>query len=487
MIALPLLDIMGCESARTGDLVAPRAAALDPGGELNPRRLCIVVQPNGTLRDEWFPRAGAAGAATETDFTLNHIMGGLERHRSRVTVLKGVHNRLVWGGHFHGTASLLTGTDPTFDPDTGAELPESQVRGLSISVDQAIARHIVATDRTAPADLALALGTMNQTGSGIHDVSYTGPRTQATKLWNPVLLWERLFSTPVGDDDGSERRRRRRASILDDVRDDYVRLQPKLGRTDRERLEQHVDAIREIERRLSVTTRECSTPLRPNAEVFGDFWQFNHRLPEALDLTYELIRLAFACDRTRVVTLLMRMEGQSGGEITFPWLGIGKASDPDNANCGTEWTRRPDCEPNAVCNDRCQGPESTEHHALSHYEHHPGAYEKLKRINRWYCDQFAGFADALARTTEGTGSVLDSSVLMYTSGIARGDHSVDDMPFLLVGSAGGRLRTGRFLDYGRSGRSHNDLLLALLHAFGATDATFGAPAHNGGPLPGLLA
>ncbi len=184
----------------------------------------------------------------------------------------------------------------------------------------------------------------------------------------------------------------------------------------------------------------------------------NH-YPAIGKLQIDLMLMAFACDLTRVGSI---MYSHAGGTPPSPWLGI---------------------------------PEG--HHELSHAgRSDTGARQKLANVKRWYSEQFAYLLDAMKKIPEGTGTMLDNTVVFWGSELAEGDtHSHDDMPFVLAGSCGGYFQTGRHVTYARDtmvsgklrGVSHNDLLVSLCHAMGRTDVmTYGNPAYcRGGPLPRL--
>lgn len=166
-------------------------------------------------------------------------------------------------------------------------------------------------------------------------------------------------------------------------------------------------------------------------------------------LQIDLIAYAFACDFTRVATLMFN--GSGGANMTFPWLGV-----------------------------------TTGHHTLAHEQlESADAREKLTTINTWFAQRLAGLATRLNGYAEGGRSVLDSAVLAWSSELSHGDtHGRTNIPLVLLGGAGGKLRTGRLLDYGMR-YPLNDLWTTLLQAYGSTATSFGDPAFCTGGLPGL--
>jgi hypothetical protein len=175
-------------------------------------------------------------------------------------------------------------------------------------------------------------------------------------------------------------------------------------------------------------------------------------MPAVGRLQMDFLAAAFACDLTRGATLQWT---HAESNQTFPWLNISGA-----------------------------------HHVISHAgDSDAAAQENLTKINTWYATQFAYLLGKLAAVPEGAGTLLDNTVVMWCIEVGKGNnHAHRDLPFLLAGSCGGRLRTGRFVDYmanGAAGRPHNDLLVSLARAMGTQDTTFGDPAHVTGPLSNL--
>jgi hypothetical protein len=129
-----------------------------------------------------------------------------------------------------------------------------------------------------------------------------------------------------------------------------------------------------------------------------------------------------------------------------------------------------------------------EHHTLSHAgDSDSTARDKLIKINVWHSEQVAYLLGRLAAIPDGAGTLLDSTLVLWGNEIGIGNtHTHRDIPWVLAGSAGGYLKTGRFLSYGD--QPHNNLLLSVCHAMGFDETrSFGVPELCTGPLPGLLA
>lgn len=161
--------------------------------------------------------------------------------------------------------------------------------------------------------------------------------------------------------------------------------------------------------------------------------------------------MALACDLTRVATLQWE---RSVGDVRFTWLGADRG-----------------------------------HHSLSHDpDSMADSVEMLTKINTWYAEQLAYLMTRMASIKEGTGTMLDNTVIFWCNELSRGNaHSHPDMPFLLAGGVGGALKTGRFLRYGSTATvPHNNLLVSLMNTMGLPDQTFGDPKYCTGPLVGLV-
>jgi hypothetical protein len=177
----------------------------------------------------------------------------------------------------------------------------------------------------------------------------------------------------------------------------------------------------------------------------------NDSFPAVGSLQMDLLTMALACDITRVASLQW---SRSVSQTRFSWLNITEG-----------------------------------HHDLSHRpDDDAGAVDKLTRINTWYAQQLAGLISRLAATPDGAGGTLfDNTLILWCNELAKGNtHGRVGAPYVLAGSAGGALRTGRYLAYDGQGLPHNNLLVSILNAMGVPDTTFGRAEWCTGPLTGLL-
>jgi hypothetical protein len=237
--------------------------------------------------------------------------------------------------------------------------------------------------------------------------------------------------------------------VLDAVKSDIDELQGKLGQADRMRLEQHLDSIRQVEQVIDNGTDvggNCMLPDMP-APVNGGLYAHDNA-PALWQVQTELLVMALACDLTRVATLQWREA--LGGDSTFTWLG-----------------------------------HTETHHDISHKgDGDPVGQQQMIDINNWFAQQFAYMLELMSAVQESGGSLLDNSLVVWCNELSHGNaHDHRDVPFVLAGSCGGELRTGRHVQY--AGAYHNDLLVSLARAMGLGITTFGNPAYCTGELPNL--
>jgi hypothetical protein len=410
-IALPFLDAMWPRSARA------QAAA-------SARRFLAWYVPNGIHMPDWTP------STTGVNYTLPAILAPLAPVRSEVLVLTGLANRPavvpVAGDHARGTGSFLTAR--TVKKTNGADIQNG------ISIDQRIAE--VIGSATSLPSLQLGAETGGSTGdcdSGYscayaRNISWAGPQSPLAKETNPVSAFDRLFQGADTQIPPAERERRRllRLSVLDTVTDDANRLRLDLGASDRQKLDEYLTGVRALELRiqnLSGSACDVTAPADP-----ADFVAHVRAMSD-------LIVMAFQCDRTRVISF---MELNAGSNQTYPWLGVFDG-----------------------------------HHQISHHQGLEANFAMLRTIDTWEIEQFVYLLQQMASVTEPEGSLLDSSLVFFSSEIEDGDaHRHTNLPILLAGRGGGAVLPGQHLRFSGSPPLAN-LFLTVLRAFGIQDATFG--------------
>lgn len=421
-----------------------------------PRRFLAWFTPNGTIKEDWLPPAGA----TETEWSLSRILKPLEALKGQLIQIEGIDNFAArqngpGDGHMRGMGCMLTGADLLPGRTIGGSgTPAGLAAG--ISVDQEIVAKTKPNTRLPSLELGVQAGSQ---GTVWGYSSYKGPGLALPPNNNPVTVWNRVFGEVGANATDMTlllRTRAQRKSVIDAVNANYRLMAAKVGAEDKKRLEQHMTNVSELGTRLlSATVAPLSkTCVRPDVPAKFDY-AANDKFPDLGKLQMDLLAMALICDVTRVGTLQWE---HSVGDVRFTWLGAQRG-----------------------------------HHSMSH-DPDPATdtatgiltKELLTKINVWFMEQLASFAGKLAAVQdEGGGSVLDNTMLFATNELSRGNvHSQDKMPFLILGKAGGKLRTNRFLKF-PNGTRHNDLLTAFLNVFDVPATTFGKPEWCTAPLKGL--
>ncbi|HXU62008.1 MAG TPA: DUF1552 domain-containing protein [Polyangia bacterium] len=423
-IALPFLEAM----------LPRRAHAVAP-----PRRFIVMFSPNGTL-PSWTP------TGSESSFTLSPILAPLAPHQADLVIVQGLLQQGGGGdGHQTGIGGMLTGTPLNPGPFAGVGAPPAGW-ATGPSVDQRIAEALAAPTPFRSLELGVQVGPADDWGRMI----YRAGNQPLPPTDDPVAVYNTVFSDLHTDPAVLAHQRARHKSILDAVGGEYARIGAQLGSADKQRLDAHLTAVREIETRLTTNLVEnnpaCADPKVPAVAA-----QSNDAFPTVGGIQMDLLAMALACDLTRVASLQW---SRSVSQVRFTWLGI-----PDG------------------------------HHDLSHRsDTDADAVNKLTMINSWYVQQMAALIARLKATPDaGGGTLFDSTLVLWCNELAKGNtHSRQDAPYVLAGTGGGALVTGRFLSYEGQGLNHNDLLVSILNAMGVPDTTFGQASWCRGPLAGFI-
>ncbi len=414
-LALPWLEAMDGAAA---------AAVAAGGGEI-PRRAAFLYVPNGVHMPDWTPRE------TGTRFALPATLKPLEPFRDDLLVLSGLAQRNAGpmgdegGDHARSLACFLTGVHPL--KTDGANIR------AGVSIDQVAAAHV--GHRTRLPSLELGIDPSAQAGSCdagyscaySSNISWKSATMPMAKEVDPRLLFDRLFGSTSRDASPAERARweRRQRSILDFVREDARQLHQQLGATDRRKIEEYLNSVREIELRIEQARALEAAPRRaPDLARPGGV---PPDVREHIRLMLDLLALAFQADVTRIGTFMFANEASNR---PYPFLGV-----PDG------------------------------HHDLSHHGNDSGKHDKIRAINRFHIEQFAYLVGKLKSMKEGDGTLLDHVMIVYGSGISDGDrHNHDDLPILLAGKGGGTIATGRHVRH--DSVPLNNLYLSMLDRFG---------------------
>ena len=261
------------------------------------------------------------------------------------------------------------------------------------------------------------------------NVSWKSATTPMTPENNPRMIFERLFGIGEHGERSQQVQTRliARRSVLDFVMDDARRMQRRLGGNDREKLDQYLTGIRDVEARIQRAEKFGASPDPTQATPAG----IPQSHAEYVDLMYDMMLLAFQTDSTRVATMML---GHDGDNRSFSHMGIAEG-----------------------------------HHDLSHHQNNAERIEKVAKIDLWYAERFAGFLRRLEATPDVDGnSLLHNSRIVYGSGNADGNrHSHDNLPVVLAGAGGGTLTTGRYVQHG--GKPMTNLFLSLADQIGVRD------------------
>ncbi len=432
LLGLPLLNVMGASGR------AAKALATAQGDKSQaPVRMASLFFPNGVWKDKWFPKESGA------DYKLTSSLEPLARHRQQLMVFSGLDKKHSHqgDGHYAKTANFLTGLPVRKTP--GKDI---SVGGMSI--DQFCAQQI---GRMTPLP-SLELG-VDPVVSGIDSnvgytrlygcsISWRSPSTPVAKEINPKLAYERLFLIMKARQSRASRSQPTddKQALLDLVLDDARRLRNQLGRDDQFKLDEYLDSVRDVERRLAFFSKPDPSPWHPPSQPHSDIAApknapKDHQ--EHVRLMLDLMALAFWTDSTRISTFMF-------------------ANDVSSKNFAQ-------LIPGA----------NGSHHEFSHHQNKAEKYEPYAKINRWHTEQLAYLLDKLASIKEGESTLLDNSMIMFGSGMSDGNnHEPSNLPIVLAGRAGGKIKPGRHIA-SPSGTPLCNLYVSMLENMGTPVQSFG--------------
>jgi hypothetical protein len=423
-LAVPLLDAM-----------VPALSALAKTAANPVKRLGFVYIPNGANMAAWTPQGDG------TSFEFTNVMTALQPFRDRITVLSGLANKPAdaWGDgggdHSRGPAAYLNGVHPK--RTEGADIQ------AATTIDQIVARQVGTETQLASLELSTEATDLvgNCGGAGyscvyIDTLCWRSPTTPLPMENNPRTVFEQLFGDGTTAAERSRQLRENR-SILDAVTRELAGFQGKLGAADRTRVNEYLEAIREIERRIQRAEQQSdlnlSLPDRPVG--IPESWE------EHVRLMFDLQVLAYQADITRVITFMMSRELSQRAYVN---LGI---TDP--------------------------------HHGISHHQDDPEKLAKLAKINAYHITLLTYYLEKLRATPDGDGSLLDHMMILYGGGLADGNlHTHAPLPILLAGGGSGTLQGGRHVQYPKDTPLSN-LLLTMVHKMGVPSDQIG---DSTGPL-----
>lgn len=370
------------------DCMRPARTVTAAAAAARPRRSVFIYLPNGVNNREW----QILGAGR--DYTFSPTLSVLEKHRDQITPISGLHHPHGLGNH-HGCQTIWL---------TGGKIGETERN--TISVDQLMAEKMAPHTRFASLELS------NQGRS----LSWNADGILLPAEANPGLVFRRLFAEPEGGINAQRRRLDRRQSILDAVLGEATSLRGKLGGDDRGRLDQYLTSVREVEVRAQRAEQWLEVP-RPQIDSAQASRLSQDvglsRLGDYLRTMYDLIVLAFQTDMTRVVTFSTGEEGKG-------------PSIPDIR----------------IFQDR---------HSLSHHGGNETRLSDLAASDRFNLQQLSYFLDRLREVRDADGPLLDSSMVLFGSGMAYGhSHGNANLPLVLAGGSALGLRHGSHIDFNRA-------------------------------------
>src|SRR5438132_2408034 len=393
-LALPFLEAM-----------VPAATALAQTDARPKPRFVGCFVPHGMAPGYWIPEKEGS------DFDFKFCFKPLEPYRDQVTLFGGLHARSaepppgVTGADHWVAAAFLRGNKP------------KNIAGADVyagtTIDQIIAQKIGQDTLMPSMQLAVEDPGANSSNCGegyscvyTNTISWSSPTQPLPMELNPQVVFERMFGDGTTAEQRSTRRQRDR-SILDSITNNLSRLRKEFSPSDRARLDDYTENVREIERRLEIAMKASTVAPADMTVPVGVPQTFD----EHIKLQFDLVALAFQADITRVGTLLFARDltGRTYPESESPTSGF---------------------------------------HGVSHHGEDPKRIADLSKINQYHVKMIAYLADKLAKTREGDSSLLDRSLILYGSNMGNpNQHLHYDVPHVLIGGANGKLKGGRHLAY----------------------------------------
>ena len=392
-IALPLLDSM-----------VPALTALSQTAAAPVRRFGVFYVPNGMSMPYWWPKS--EGPLTEMPPTLR----SLATYKDNVLLCGGLDDEaadLVKGGGGHARASGTFLTCVPYKIMAGADVH------AAVSMDQLAARELSKETQLASLELGIDSNALVGDCDGPASCAYTNTiawRTPTTPLPvenNPRAVFERLFGTSGSTDPEARLARRRRdRSILDAVGEKLAGLERVIGPADQVKLDEYLEAVRDMERRIEMAERHNARELPVVEQPVGVPSDF----AEHAKLMMDLLAVAYQTDLTRISTFMM---GREISGRAYPEIGV-----------------------------------SDSHHPLSHHQDEAPKLERLHKVNEYHVQQFAYLVDKLAGLPDGDGTMFDSTLFLYGTGISDSNtHFHDDLPIALIGGKQTGITGGRYVRY----------------------------------------
>ena len=415
-MALPWMESL----TAAGEPAVGGAAAAEP-----PVRLAVLFAGNGFHSKEWW----AKGSGREIE--LGKVLEPVAGFREKMLFVKGLYNEQARKGNIHSsqTGNLLSGAPLA----SGGEIRSGT------SFDQ----HLAQTHGRGTKVPSLVLG-CEKSNPSVHKnysmlysshISWTSPTTPTPLELYPALAFDRLFKdeSHAGD-----------VSVLDAVLEPADDLRRRISRADRQKLDEYFESVRDVEARIASAGKKGELqgwrPTLDKPDMPRPADGIPQDIAEHMRLMCDLLVLAFQTDTTRIVTLKLNNDHSA---LRFP--NLPRSDDP------------------------AQGIDYMIHHLLSHSDN-----ADWLKVNRFFTEQLAHVARRLDAIQEGERTALDNSMVLMCSSMMTGNHDNSQLPMVMLGRAGGRIETGRVLDYsGRPERQMCRLYLSLMEKMGVREQAFG--------------
>ncbi len=382
-----------------------------------PTRFAVLFAGNGFHSKEWWAKGSGS------NMELGRVLTPLSDLCEKTTFIRGLYNAEALKGNIHSsqTGNLLSGAPLA----SGGEIRSGT------SIDQYLAQTYGRSTKVP----SLVLG-CEKSNPSVHKnysmiysshISWSSPTTPTPLELYPALAFDRLFKDSAQKGD---------KSVLDSILEDASSLRRSISTSDQRKLDEYLDSVRDVEQRIERAGSRGElqgwrpTLERPNIDRPAD--GIPQDVGEHMRLMCDILVLGFQTDTTRIATLKLNNDHSS---MRFPKLGV----------------------------------DYMIHHLLSHSD-----TEDWLKVNQFFVEQLAYIAKRLDSIQEGERTALDNSILMFCSSMLTGSHDASNLPVVLVGRAGGKVGTGRVLDYsGQEKRQMCRLYLSLLDKVGVEVHSFG--------------
>ena len=406
-IALPILDAMVPALAQSGSAAEPI------------RRIGYFYIPMGSDPEPWVPK---------TTGKLNSFSSSLEPLTPFLKDISVLSNMEIEAAHTTGNHAS---SNCAFLSCVKAKRTEGSDYYLATTVDQ-IAAKLIGNETPFPslelgADILSQVGNCDNGYACVYQnsLAWSSPTTPLPTESDPRVLFERLF----GDGGTPEQRQAElttNASLLDAVMDDMSKYQKQLGSSDRLKVDEYLDTVREVERRIQMSQAQSDKAQLPELTrptSVPEDWE------EHVKLMIDLQTLAMQADLTRVVTFQLAREASTR---TYPQIGVDEP-----------------------------------HHPVSHHGNDPAQLEKLAKINKYHVSLFAYMLEKMQSVDEGNGTLLDNSTYLLGSGMGNPDiHNHRNLPIVVASGANSGINGGRHIQFGEEQMPLANLHLTLLDSVG---------------------